>query len=329
MSTASPTWVGVESMSDGAMPPVPIAAPAPDATWHAAQLRAEQAGAIGERAAVGIDHRDIRSVTDLADVVDEGADLGVVESDRPTARLDVGVGERHAPRAEREVGRRPALVQQRRTTVRDACAVGAVTRRGVDEVQVGAVRGGLGRRCTGGCSDEHPRQEGAGDHDRHDDQPTKERGAHLTTQIVRNTKTQMASTMCQYSETPPAYGSTRTRSRARTRRTNNNSNAAEPGEHVRAVHAGQHPIRRSVRMVVDAEREVAILEQLIERERGPEADGDEHPSARRGELPAASARSAATSVNDDDTSTTVASSARTTWRSTPSGGHGSLAPRST
>ena len=64
----------------------------------------------------------------------------------------------------------------------------------------------------------------------------------------------------------------------------------------------------------------AVLEQLIERERRPEADGDEHPSARRGERPAASARSAATSVNDDDTSTAVASSARsdvevdTLWR---------------
>ena len=36
---ASPTSVGVDSISDGASRPPPIAAPEPEATWHAAQLR--------------------------------------------------------------------------------------------------------------------------------------------------------------------------------------------------------------------------------------------------------------------------------------------------
>ena len=52
---------------------------------------------------------DVGTAAERPGVVDEGADLGLVVTDRTAARLHVGVGERHAAGAEDEVDRRPTL----------------------------------------------------------------------------------------------------------------------------------------------------------------------------------------------------------------------------
>ena len=154
---------------------------------------------------------------------------------------------------------------------------------------------------------------------------------HCSSQIVRNTRTQITSTRCQNSETPPAHDASAPGLRRARRAGEQQGQGTEPGRDVGAVEPRQQPVHRAVGVVVGAEVQGRVLGDLVgEEERRRERSSRAANAASPHRRPAVRRPGrTATRVNDDDDAARAwprRPAARRARR--PTGGHGGLLARS-
>ena len=197
---AWPISVGVDCIRSGASRPPPIAAPAPEATWHAAQLSWYSWAPLARSPARRVDVGDVRAVAERAGVVDEGDDLLLGVAHRATRRPacpGAAIGMRPV-RSTKSTAARPSSVSvgPRSSTPRavGAVAAGALRRRTARRRARRAPRRAPPASPGAAPSDSTATTAAAATGSEH------EHHAHCSSQIVENTSTQMTSTRCQNSE---------------------------------------------------------------------------------------------------------------------------------
>ena len=268
-------------------------------------VEAVQHAAVGRVAGRGVDERSVGPAADRPDERDERLDLRLGVTHGPAPRLRVGVGKGHAASPEDEIGRCLALGEQRRAPSVDPAAVAAMAPGALDGVQRGAEFDRWWRRRRARCSAtrgprrraprSRPPEARTGPPSRPAD------AAHLITQIVRNTATQMMSTRCQNHDTPLAHAAIASNGWARVRPHVQRGESDEPGGHVGAVQHRDAPVDRAVRVVGGPEVERDVLGDLVAEEQRAEGDRGQDPPLRLGAVAVFEGRGPTVmSANDED-----------------------------